>query len=209
MEDLKKLFASFENIGDNCEFGIAQRVAGIEPLGLFRFAGTAHLPSLTAAFESDLESFGEPDDVELFGANGGYYGVHIKSFHVIYATTTRLGAQKQEVVLNREIARISFLKRKLIEDLADGHKILVRKGLRDNFTQIQALSAALRGFGPNMLLWVTEADREHPNGSLEVLTDGILAGRINQFAPPENVPNLVFDDWVALCRRCFTLLRRG
>jgi hypothetical protein len=207
MAELKTVFAGFENLGDNCEFGIAQRCAGIEPLGLFRFSGTAHLPAITAAIESGLEKFGEPGDVELFGDKDSHISVHIRSANTIYATPIRWSGADAEAVLRKETTKIGLLKRKFIEDLEDGNKIFVRKGLRDKPEQIRALSDALRNYGPNTLLWVTEADAEHPNGTVEHMYEGVIAGRIEKFAPPEAVPHLVFEDWAALCQNCLMLIR--
>src|SRR5690242_4928537 len=36
---LGQLLRKFESLGDNCEFGLVQRKAGIEPVYLLRFAG--------------------------------------------------------------------------------------------------------------------------------------------------------------------------
>jgi capsular polysaccharide biosynthesis protein len=207
MTDVKAIFAAFESLGDNCEFGIAQRHAGIEPLGLLRFAGTAHLPSITAAIESGFDRFGEDDDVELFGQQGGYFGVHIKSFHIIYATATLWRGHDTEIVRRKEVARIGILKRKLLEDLEDATKIFVRKSRRETFRDIEALSNAMRRFGPNKLLWVTEADQNHANGTVEVLSEGIIAGRIAKFAPTEDVPSLALPDWIDLCKNCLETVR--
>ena len=35
----RELVVHFESLGDNCELGLVQRRAGVEPLGLLRFAG--------------------------------------------------------------------------------------------------------------------------------------------------------------------------
>jgi hypothetical protein len=199
MTDHKAMLAGYENLGDNCEFGIVQRLVGIEPLGLLRLAGTPYVQFLTAAMESRFAGFGDPGEVELFGQDGGNFGVHIKNFHVIYATPIRWSTVDAANVLSREIAKINLLKRKLMEDLEEGHKVFVRKGTKDSREQIVALSKAMRRYGPNTLLWVTEADENHPNGSLEAIEEGLVAGRVAKFAPPENVLSLVLPDWIALC----------
>jgi hypothetical protein len=205
--DLSQTFAAFENLGDNCEFGIAQRQAGIEPLGLFRFAGTKHLPSLIAAISTRFADFGDPDDVEIFGEDGQFYGIHIKSYHVIYATPFLWGSKDPHVILRQEIARIGILKRRLIEDMVESKKTFVRKGQFDSLEDIQALGDALRKHGPNNLLWVREEDTAYPNGTVETVSDNIVSGRISKFAPYSDVPSLVLSDWATVCEKCNELLK--
>lgn len=43
MDARAEILGQFESLGDNCEFGLVQRIGGIEPLGLLRFAGF-HIP---------------------------------------------------------------------------------------------------------------------------------------------------------------------
>jgi hypothetical protein len=35
----RDLVLQFESLGDSCELGLVQRMVGVEPLGMFRFAG--------------------------------------------------------------------------------------------------------------------------------------------------------------------------
>jgi hypothetical protein len=210
MNDIKSLLAQFENLGDNCEFGIAQRRAGIEPLGLFRFTGTGHLPSMVEAIDNRLEDFGIPEDVELFGEPGEWIGVHIKRYHAIYATSSKRGQADEALVLDQEVTKMRFLKRKLLEDLAEGHKIFVRKGgSPDDVEGIRSLSHALRRHGPGKLLWVVEATPDLPNGSVKLMAEGILKGSIEKFAPASNVPSLSLENWVLLCRNAYKLIGKG
>jgi hypothetical protein len=206
MADLKEIFAAFENLGDNCEFGIAQRRVGIEPLGLLRFAGTKHLPSITAAISTGFTNFGEMSDVEIFGEENQFYGVHIKSHHIIYATPHRWGTKNPEAILTQELARIKFLKRRLLEDLSEARKIFVRKGEFDSLEQILDLSKALRQHGPNNLLWVTEEDGSRSNGTVEILSEGVFIGAISKYAPYSDVLALDVPNWVTVCERCVELV---
>jgi hypothetical protein len=209
MDDPKELLAQFENLGDNCEFGIAQRHAGIEPLGLFRFTGTGHLPSIVEAIDNRLEDFGIPEDVELFGGPGEWIGVHIKRYHVIYATATKRGNADESLVFDQEITKMRFLKRKFLEDLEEGHKIFVRKGGSPNDLEgIRSLGRAISRHGPGTLLWVVEATPSLPNGSIETVETGILKGAIEKFAPASNVPSLSLENWLQLCRNAYKIRDR-
>jgi hypothetical protein len=74
---LAKLLMGFESLGDNCEFGLVQRIGGVEPLGLLRFAGI-HLPvevrlqRLIDGLIKGFEGVGSADSisVSLEGAPG-------------------------------------------------------------------------------------------------------------------------------------------
>jgi hypothetical protein len=207
MIDPKVTFAAFESLGEDGEFGIAQRQAGIEPPGLFRFARTPYVSALTAVIESGFTTFAQPGDVCLLAAPSGYFEVYSIGFKISYATAIRWGAQEADIVVQDVIARIALLKRKFLEELAVASKIYVRKGVHDDLPQIAALGKALRRFGPNTLLWVTEADNEHPAGSVEIMSGGIILGRISKIAAGGDVPGSGFSEWAALCERCLEIVQ--
>jgi hypothetical protein len=56
----------FESLGDNCEFGLVQRLCGAEPLGLFRFHATI-LSNLVAPLREDLQGLFDSQDLEVYG----------------------------------------------------------------------------------------------------------------------------------------------
>jgi hypothetical protein len=66
--------------------------------------------------------------------------------------------------------------------------------------EVMPLAAALRRFGPNTLLFVTLADAAHPSGTVEQRMPGFLVGYIDRFAPSEDAHDLLFDDWLQICR---------
>ncbi len=74
MAALQDLMLRFAALGDNCEFGLVQRQAGAEPLGLLRFAGF-HIPAerrlgrLIEALDREFEGVGRPETVRV-GAAG-------------------------------------------------------------------------------------------------------------------------------------------
>jgi hypothetical protein len=66
-----ELLLQFESLGDNCELGLVQRRAGVEPLGLFRFAG-APLRHLIRALETRFAGMADPAHVRVQPENGEY-----------------------------------------------------------------------------------------------------------------------------------------
>jgi hypothetical protein len=207
MTDPKLLFAAFESLGEDAEFGIVQRHAGLDPLGLLRFARTPHLAALTAAIESGFTTFGQQGDFCLLIAPDGNFEAYSRNFKTSYATPIRWGAQEPQVVAQRLVARIAVLKRKFLEELAVASKVYVRKGRRDDLAQILALGKALRRFGPNKLLWVVEAEEDHPAGTAEFMSVGIIVGRISKVDSGEDVTDAVFSEWVAVCERCLEIVQ--
>ena len=51
----------FESLGDNCEFGLFQRMCNAEPLGLFRFAG-GYLPEIIRGLNSGFSGLWGPGE---------------------------------------------------------------------------------------------------------------------------------------------------
>jgi hypothetical protein len=207
MTDPKVTLAAFESLGEDGEFGMVQSRAGLEPLGLFRFACAPNLPALTAAVDAGLGTFGLPGDVCLFAAGRGNYVAYSIGFNVLFPTPFLWGARPAQVVMNTLLRRIALLKRKFLEELAIASKIYVRKGNHDDLPQILALGRALRRYGPNTLLWAAEADAEHPAGSIEILSDGIIVGRVTRSPPGAAMTDSAYADWTAVCAQCLRVVR--
>ena len=206
---LDQLMMRFESLGENCEFGLAQRRCGAEPLGLLRFA-SAPLPVLLAALKARFEGVGDTDQIEVrVSGNRQEYLVVDRRYGFLYHPWVLVGEADPEDIRRREEKRLPFLKRKLIEDLTEARKIFVYRGMR-RLPQplILRLVAAMREYGPSTLLWVELQDDEHPAGTVEPLTAGLLKGYIDRFAPGENAHALSLDCWITLCRNTWRLADR-
>jgi hypothetical protein len=213
---LHELMMEFESLGDNCEFGLVQRGAGAEPLGLFRFAGInspvdVRLERLVAALDGELAGLGSPENVsvELAGAEGRReFMVRESAYDLLYHTFLREGEIEPEELHKRESLRLQFLKRKLLQDLKNGEKIWVWKSnLRITLDRIERLVAALRRRGPNTLLWVVEADHDHPSGSVERGGDGLLRGYVEKLAPYEAAADISAQGWLEMCQAAYNFLK--
>ena len=62
--DVPRLLQLFEGLGDGCDFGMAQRAVGIEPFGLFRFAGCRAV-DVNTLLRTNLQQLGEAEDLWL------------------------------------------------------------------------------------------------------------------------------------------------
>lgn len=206
--DPARFIAHFESLGDNCEFGLVQRGCGAEVfLSLLRFAGM-ELPTLLRALDLGMRDFGDPGQVEIrpddkdrpeFVTHETRYGAYFHTFR--YQDETRA-----DLLHASESKRLAYCAQRLIGDLKRGHKIFVIKRnepLRED--EVLPLYNALGSFGPNTLLWVVPADSRHAAGSVEVVLPGLLKGFIRRFAPPEDAPNLLLEDWLEICAHAFEL----
>ncbi len=200
------LLSRFESLGQNCEFGLVQRQAGAEPLGLLRFSSTP-LPQLLAALEARLEGMGSAATTEvLISPNGQEYMVKDRRFGFLYHAWVNVDEMSPEAILQREIRRIPLLVRKLLEDLAAAEKIFVFKGMEAvSEEEALPLAMALRRYGPNTLLLTTLADARHPGGTVEWRGPGLLVGYLDRFAPEHNAHDFLFDQWIGLCRAAWRL----
>lgn len=198
------LVLMFESIGENCEFGLVQRRCGAEPLGLLRFA-SAPYDKLMAALEGNFVDMGLSDQIEIqISASGREYMVLDRRFGFLFHAWVEVGKKPVNEVHQRETRRLLFLVRKLLEDFASGEKIFVYHAMHA-LTQAEAtcMVQALRRYGPTTLLWVELADASHPPGTVMRLSDGLLKGYIDRFAPGENAHDFSFDCWIEICRACF------
>jgi hypothetical protein len=208
--DTPELMMRFESLGENCEFGLVQRRCGAEPLGLFRFA-SAPLSNLLAAVEGRFEGFGAPDKISVeLSSNGREYMVRDGQYGFLYHAWVLADEMRPEEICDREARRVPLLVRKLVEDLTAARKLLVVHGIDEPLEQgsVERLLAALRHYGPNMLLWVELADAGHPPGSVGWAGPSLLKGNIDRFAPGENAHDLSLECWIALCREAERLWRQ-
>ncbi len=205
-KSIDEIMLAFESLGDNCEFGFVQRHAGIEPLGLLRFAGI-HLDQLVNGLATKFPDLGSIDAIRVYPA--GSPGrrelmVHETSIDMRYHTFIREGEVDPDEFREREARRLGFLRRKLLDDLAVGEKIWVWRELDvADPARLQPLLGALRNLGPNVLLWVVEADANHPPGTLEHLEHDFLKGYVERLARYEAAADIEPFSWFEVCTKAF------
>jgi hypothetical protein len=207
---IDQLMMQFESLGENCEFGLAQRRCGAEPLGLLRFASTP-LAALLTALKHRFDDFGDPERIELrISPDRREYLVLDRRYGILYHPWLLVGEAAPEDILAREAKRLPLLTRKLIEDLEEGRKIFVYRGMQPlSRVLMSRLVEALRGYGRCTLLWVERQDATHPPGTVEVLAEELLKGYIDRFAPAENAHDLSLDGWIALCQHALSIARQA
>ena len=199
-----ELVLGFESIGDNCEFGLLQRQVGVEPLGLFRFAG-APLRNIVRALQSRLAGIADPEHIRIEPENGEYM-VKLTRHDFTFHAGVMINEMEHEAVHQQQCRSVRFLADKLVRDLQHPSKILV---FRQNEPLLAAdlvdLRIALAAYGPNILLWVQEACPGHPPGSVEVADERMMVGYVRRLANRKDVPDLDAASWLAMLHRAHAI----
>ncbi len=196
----REMMLRFENIGDNCEFGLVQRHYGAEPVGLLRFAGLRNPRRLIRFLEDDFGSFGEPGSLGV-SIIGGEYWIIDHVYGLAYHTFRYQHEVAADVVIRENETKAAYLRRKFREDLEDGEKILVYKRVvTQDLHEMLALQSALNRFGTaNRLFWVTEADGRHVPGEVEWVGNRLLKGYLGRISL-NDANDFNAETWLNLCR---------
>ncbi|HEX4366468.1 MAG TPA: glycosyltransferase 61 family protein [Rhodopila sp.] len=207
-----ELMMAFESLGINCEFGLMQRHAGVEPLGLLRFAAMmvpmeVHVEKLVDALERRFEGLGTPGTITVYPTpENGEFMARESVYNLQYHTGMYPREITAEELQVRETKRLNFLRRKFAEDLEAGEKIWVwqSEGLTRT-DQILPLLKTLRAIGPNKLLWVVTADDAHPPGTAECLEPDFFKGYIQRPASLRSNLELSAFSWIGACQSVYDL----
>jgi hypothetical protein len=204
--NLTELAMQFESLGENCEFGLFQRRCDAEPLGLLRFSST-FMRNLIRGIDTGFEGLGAIEDIEprLEGGDRKEYMIHERRFGLVYHTFVFEGQRSMWLMREQESARLKFLRRKFMEELASPEKIFVYKLLGMSKEEILPLHMALNRHGEATLLWVVPAEKDRPAGTVEVVMPGLLKGYIDRFAPDDNAHDFSFDGWLRVCANACVL----
>jgi hypothetical protein len=203
------LMGQFQSLGDNCEFGLVQRRLGAEPLGLFRFAHTT-IDGLIAAFDTRFVALQSPDNIEVrYGQypNGEFeYATSVPQYQFNNHAAYQSGNMSLDERRSKEMKRLNFLARNLIEDAESGRKVFVYKSnvpLAEE--RIKQLHRAIAVYGPCWLLWVTPATADWPAGRVDEVSAGFLRGSVDRFAPYEMANDSSVQGWRTVCRNAYLL----
>jgi hypothetical protein len=205
------LLHRFESLGHNCEFGLMQRAAGAEPLGLLRFGGiTPHnlLRGLDMAFEgiediSRLRVFVESNrDREEYLVRDDRYSVQIHTGAFEGETTPAAVAAKLST-------HLGFLRRLFVEVLEDASRIFVlHHPAARSQAQVLPVLNLLRSHGPNVLLYVTD-DRVHAGGTVVQEKADLFHGYIDRLPPMHEVHLIDVGAWVSVCANTYRMWREA
>jgi capsular polysaccharide biosynthesis protein len=213
---IDELMLAFESLGANCEFGLVQRHAGVEPLGLLRFAAMAipdaiRIERLVDALLRGFEGLGAVDTIAVYlpdEPGRREFLARESVYNLQYHTGMYSDEIAADALQRREVTRLTFLRRKLQEDLRTGEKIWVWQcASTTGADQVLPLLHALRALGPNTLVWVVECDDDHPPGTAERLERDFIKGYVEHFAAYESALDLSAFSWIGMCQSAYDLCR--
>jgi len=205
------LLRGFESLGENCEFGIVQRKLGIEVLGMLRF-GNARLISLLRALNDDFNAATQLCEVSVSVSQTGKqpeYTVGLPCYGIRWHTFVRPDDMDEDAVLERESAKLSYLRRRLLDGLRAGRKICLLKRERPlSVAEAMAVFTELNRRGPNTLLCVGLATDGQPAGSVDLLAPGLMRAHMAAFAPDDDVESADISDWLRVIANAVILDRQ-
>ena len=199
------LYQQFESLGSNCEFGLVQRHAGIEQIGLFRFS-EIDLPNVAKALQSGFAGI-EEFMLEI-DSSGGYMATGTTIRHVTH-TWLYPDVVNAEAAVAKFKRRQVFLRDLLLAHLRESEKIFVfRASGVPAWGLVEETVSALRQYGPNVMLLVTAAQDGAKPGDVEASGKGLLCGFLNK--TPHNVTRetIEYSCWADICERALKLRPR-
>lgn len=210
----RDLVARFENCGDNPEFGLLQHGLGCDRLSLLRDAGVADVFALAHAIERRFAGFADGAAIQVH-AHAGAWVAALPALRMNFHTGRRVADVTADRVRGEERDRLPFLARQFIADIEAGGRIFVYRTRRDargggdGMKGCRRLHEALRAIGPARLLWVNEADADHPPGAVRELGRGLYHGHAARLAPHHDPAATDVGGWLALLAAAASLIDRA
>lgn len=200
-EALRELVMRFESLGSNCEFGIVQRLAGAEPLGLLRW-GTIGVDQLRRMLETRCGGVGASETMRLNLAEDGEYQLSDLRYFSLH-TLLYTGQTAEDKLYQRMQRRLHYLSKKLMDDLIAGEKIFVYRQHHAPIldTEIHALFESIRSYGPGRLLCVHKPTDAVYDNTLESPRPGLFVAYMSALTDNPLAAGDRFDLWIALLQR--------
>jgi hypothetical protein len=179
----------FESLGQGCQFGQIQRQLGADPISLLRFVDTV-TSRLVDGLVHGFAGIDRPGGLSLEHTNKPRptYQWHQRAYGLSFDTLIHVDEATRSQVIDAQLKRLTFLRRKFLEDLQSAEKIYVLTR-SDCLSEPEALAVfcALNIHAPNTLLWTVFGD-ETATGQLDEVAPGFLRGELgwtneDRFAP--------------------------
>ena len=199
--EARKLLKRFESLGWSCEFGIVQRRFGLEQLGLLRFTNMSEKP-LIKAFEDKFKGFADSTQIKIIRNESKEYLLHVLCYEFgmhTYIYDDHVNVSELQARMARQL---SFLRTKLLDDLATGEKIFVQVGSPQTSTEdLQRLATEFRKSSASPLLFVRVGTQDSDTGTITEIAPRILLGYISRRGIWPEHQDIAYAEWLSLCKR--------
>jgi len=199
---IRRVMEGFVSLGENCEFGFAQRACGAEPLDLLRWASTP-LRVLLAMLHDRFENIDAPEFIKVRTArtDATEYMVDNTRYKFSWHAFAKAELVTAEEVHKNACLRLRRLAEKMRDDLAEGRRIFTLKGPQvRNAASVAPVVEAMRAYGQARLLFVTLVEPGHDPGDVVQISDHLLQGFISRFSDPARVPGTTpVEEWRTIC----------
>ena len=193
--EIGPLLLGFEPLGEDLSFGMVQRAAGLEPLGLLRFA-VLHLDPLIRMIDGEFAGLGANDTTQLLLRDQAEYVLRDTRYGMLFHTFKAPGGETPAAAHETGCRLMQFLARRLLEELKAPSRIFLRTSKQgESVERILLLAGALSRFAPAVLLFVEQSDDAARIGRAEFIAPNVLRGAVRRLGWDR--PAL--DEWVALC----------
>ena len=212
--DEARLVMSFESLGDNCEFGLVQRLVGQERLSLLRYSGVGDVFALAEGIAGGFACFDNAEAVTI-SQHGNEWIAAVPALALVFHTGRSVQSISLEHIRAAEAGKLAFMAQKLLEDCETAEKVFVYRVQRDDrggpdgTRGMDEVYAALRRHGPGQLLWVNAEDEAHPHGTIEHVRDGLYRGWIDHLAPHSNAFDFRVRSWLDLLAHSISRMAVG
>ena len=202
----RRLMKRFVSLGDNCEFGFAQRAFGAEPLDLLRWAATP-ISILIDLLNQRFEEIGAPQHIRVRAAPNGEYMVDHLRYRFTWHAFAQVGSVEPTLLHRRECMRLPRLAEMLVDELTEGSRICVIKGPTIlSAENVERVQEALRRYGNPELLFVTRQDDTNRAGTAIRRSQNLIQGFVEKFADPAHVPATTDTmTWYRVCGQAVEL----
>lgn len=182
---LAPTLAGFESLGDNCELGSLQALAGIDRAGLFRWSAVM-MPVMAALLDDDLKGIDDPRHLSVRRVVRACGTAELMLDHALLQAeshTFAAGEIDESELIRQEARRLALLRRKFLEDVRAADRIFVyRRAFEVGEGDVMRLYRSLRRHGPNRLLFVRLADETLGAGEVRLLAPGLAEGALDVLA---------------------------
>jgi hypothetical protein len=203
-----ELVSSFETIAGNCEFGALQRLCGVEPLSLLRFAGASVAAAVTG-LDTEFAGLGEDIEPQIAPNSMREWMIVDHQYKLNYHTMISSDNVSADKIVAMERRKVQFLRRKFLEDVVDAAKIYVLSSqFPTDAAEAMALFLALRRRGAAWMLWVQVAPDRQQAGNVEQTAPGLMLGYIDRLAPRIDGTDISLSGWLSLLANAWSLRRR-